>query len=158
MTPEDVQAVLDRHQLGVRITFFDTTTATSQQAADNIGCDVAQIVKSICFFAADQPVVVLTSGAQRVDDKKIAALRGIGRKQVRAAKPEECLDVFGYPPGSVPPFPHRANGIITYIDQTLQAYDVVYAAGGAHNAIFPITPAQLIAISGGTISDVIKEA
>lgn len=157
MTPDDVQAVIDRHQLGARIIFFDSTTATSQQAADNIGCELGQIVKSICFFAADQPIIVLTSGAQRVDDKKIAALRGIGRKQVRAAKPEECLEVFGYPPGSVPPFAHRASGIVTYIDQSLQQYDQLYAAGGAHNAIFPITLTQLVSITGGTITDVIKD-
>ncbi|MBK9748760.1 MAG: YbaK/EbsC family protein [Chloroflexi bacterium] len=158
MTPEDVQAVLDRHQFNVQITFFDTTTATSQQAADNIGCDVAQIVKSICFIAGEQPVIVLTSGAQRVDDRKIAALFGIGRKQVRAAKPEECVDVFGYAPGSVPPFPHRTPGIVVYIDQTLQNYPMLYAAGGAHNAIFPVTLAQLVAVTNGMITDVIKDA
>ena len=158
MTPEDVQAVLDRHHFDVQITFFDTTTATSQQAADNIGCDVAQIVKSICFIAGEQPLVVLTSGAQRVDDRKIATLRGIGRKQVRAAKPEECVDVFGYPPGSVPPFPHRTPGIVIYIDQTLHNYPQLYAAGGAHNAIFPITLAQLVMVTNGTITDVIKES
>jgi len=158
MTPDDVQTVLDSFSFDIKIIFFDSTTATSQQAADNIGCEVAQIVKSICFFAGEQPVIVLTSGAQRVDDKKIAALQGVGRKQVRAAKPEECVDIFGYAPGSVPPFPHRTTGIITYIDQTLQNYPVLYAAGGAHNAIFPVTLAQLISVTGGTITDVIKEA
>lgn len=158
MTPHDVQAVLDRHQLGSTITFFDSTTATSQQAADNIGCDVAQIVKSICFIAGEQPVIVLTSGAQRVDDKKIAALRGIGRKQVRAATPDECVEIFGYPPGSVPPFPHRQAGIVVYIDQTLGSFDALYAAGGAHNAIFPVTLAQLIAVTGGIVTDVIKSS
>lgn len=158
MTPDDVQTVLDSFSFDIKIIFFDSTTATSQQAADNIRCEVAQIVKSICFFAGEQPVIVLTSGAQRVDDKKIAALQGVGRKQVRAAKPEECVDIFGYAPGSVPPFPHRTTGIITYIDQTLQNYPVLYAAGGAHNAIFPVTLAQLISVTGGTITDVIKEA
>ena len=158
MTPDDVQTVLDSFSFDIKIIFFDSTTATSQQAADNIRCEVAQIVKSICFFAGEQPVIVLTSGAQRVDDKKIAALQGVGRKQVRAAKPEECVDIFGYAPGSVPPFPHRTTGIITYIDQTLQNYTVLYAAGGAHNAIFPVTLAQLISVTGGTITDVIKEA
>jgi len=158
MTPDDVQTVLDSFSFDIKIIFFDSTTATSQQAADNIRCEVAQIVKSICFFAGEQPVIVLTSGAQRVDDKKIAALQGVGRKQVRAAKPEECVDIFGYAPGSVPPFPHRTTGIITYIDQTLQNYPLLYAAGGAHNAIFPVTLAQLISVTGGTITDVIKEA
>ncbi|MBE2272003.1 MAG: YbaK/EbsC family protein [Anaerolinea sp.] len=157
LTPDDVQAVIDEHGFGAKIIFFDTTTATSQQAADNIGCDVAQIVKSICFFAKDQPVIVLTSGAERVDDKKIAELQGVGRKQVRPAKPEECIDVFGYPPGSVAPFPLRTPGIIVYVDESLRRFDQLYAAGGAHNAIFPVTLAQLIGVTSGTVTDVIKK-
>lgn len=156
LTPNDVQAEIDRLNLGVQITFFDTTTATSQQAADNIGCALGQIVKSICFMVRDQPVVVLTSGDQRVDDRKIAELYGVGRKQVKAADAEQLVTIFGYPAGSVPPFPHRSAIVHKIIDQSLGRWEQLYAAGGAHNAIFPITLEQLQRATGAELKDVVK--
>lgn len=157
LTPADVQAVIDNAKLDVKIRFFEETTATSQQAADNIGCELGQIVKSICFIVSGiQPVVVLTSGDQRVDDRKIAALYQVGRKQVRTATPDECVDIWGYAPGSVPPFGHRATNINVYIDDSLKRFEQLYAAGGAHNAIFPITLGQLQDVTGGKLTDVIR--
>ncbi len=157
LTPDHVQAVLDRHVPGTVIRFFDTTTATSQQAADNIGCELAQILKSICFIADGSPIVVLTSGVNRVDDKKIAALLGISRKQIKIASPDDCVNFYGYAPGSVPPFGYRTPDVRAFIDETLQQFDVIYAAGGAHNAIFPITLAQVMAITGAALADVKKD-
>lgn len=155
MTPKDVQAEIDRLGVGEQIIFFDSTTATSQQAADNIGCELGQIVKSICFLVKDQPVVVLTSGDQRVDDRKIAALYDVGRKQVKTADSDQLIAIFGYPAGSVPPFPHRTS-VHKIIDQSLARWDKLYAAGGAHNAIFPITLAQLQQATGAELKDVVR--
>ncbi len=156
-TPEDVQRALDRLVPGTQIRFFETTTATSQQAADNIGCKLGQIVKSICFIVGGtQPVIVLASGDQRVDDRKIAGLMNVGRKQVKTATADECVIIFGYPPGSVPPVAHRAENIIYYIDDSLRRFEQLYAAGGAHNAIFPITLAQLERATGGKVVDVVR--
>lgn len=157
MTPADVQAALDALNWNIQIHFFDTTTATSQQAADNIGCELGQIVKSICFFVDDQPIVVLTSGDQKVDDRKIADRFNVGRKRVKVATPEQLIETFGYEPGSVPPFPHRSDRIRKFIDRTLDRWDMLYAAGGAHNAIFPITLAQLQQATGAEVVDVVKE-
>ncbi len=157
LTPNDVQTALDMLDLGIQIRFFDTPTATSQQAADNIGCALGQIVKSICFLVADQPVIVLTSGDQKVDDRKLAELYSVGRKKVKAADAVQLVEIYGYEPGSVPPLGHRSP-IPTYIDRTLGRFDMIYAAGGAHNAIFPITLAQLEAATGGTMMDVVREA
>lgn len=157
LTSTDVQAALDRFGYGIRIRFFDTLTATSQQAADNIGCELGQIVKSICFIVSEQPVIILTSGDQRVDDRKLADLRGVGRKQVKIASAEDCVTLYGYPPGSVPPLGHRTPNIPTYIDDSLQRYEQIYGAGGANNAIFPITLAQLIAMTAGQIVDIVKK-
>ena len=156
LTPEDVQAALNRFGWGTRIRFFDTPTATSQQAADNIGCALGQIIKSLCFVVAGQPIIVLTSGDQRVDDRKIAELRGVGRKQVKIATADECVSIYGYAPGSVAPFPHRTPDLPVYIDDSLQRFDQLYAAGGAHNAIFPITLDQLIEATGGKVVDVVR--
>lgn len=158
MTPTHVQAALDGWKLGIVIHFYDTPTATSQQAADNIGCELGQIVKSLAFLIDDQPIIVLTSGDQRVDDKKLAALYSVGRKKVKAASAEQCVDIYGYPPGSVPPLAHRTAGIAVYIDNSLRRYTQLYAAGGAHNAIFPITLQQLQQITGGQMADVVKHS
>ncbi len=157
LTPEDVIAAFATQNIAINITFFASTTATSQQAADEIGCELGQIVKSICFMINGSPVIVLTSGDQLVDDRKLAVMFDVGRKKVKTAKPDECVGVFGYPPGSVPPLGHRTANIPTCIDTSLQRYDLLYAAGGAHNAIFPITLAQLQRATGGQLADVVKD-
>lgn len=157
LTSADVQAELDRLNTGIQIRYYETPTATSQQAADNIGCELGQIVKSLAFLIDGQPVIVLTSGDQKVDDKKLAEMHNVGRKKVKAASAEECVEIYGYPPGSVPPLAHRTRGMPVYVDESLKRYEQIYAAGGAHNAIFPLTPAQLIEISGGRYADVVKQ-
>lgn len=157
LTPADVQRVIDRLGLKTEIRFFETTTATSQQAADNIGCELGQIVKSLAFLVDGQPVVVLASGDQRVDDRKLAALYDVGRKKVKAASADECVAYWGYAPGGVPPFGHRTAGLPVLIDESLRRYDLVYAAAGAHNAIFPIALAKLAEISGGQFADVRRD-
>jgi prolyl-tRNA editing enzyme YbaK/EbsC (Cys-tRNA(Pro) deacylase) len=161
LTVADVQAALDQFGLGITITQYQETTATSQQAADRIGCELGQIAKSICFMVklpdGEKPVLVITSGDQRVDDRKIAALVGVSRKNVRTAKPEECVAVFGYAPGSVPPLAHRTILYARFIDDSFKRFQQIYAAGGAHNAIFPITLEQLVQVTGGVVSDVRRE-
>jgi prolyl-tRNA editing enzyme YbaK/EbsC (Cys-tRNA(Pro) deacylase) len=156
LTPEHVQAALDSYRLGITIGFFENSTATSQLAADNIGCELGQIAKSLAFIIDGQPVVVIASGDQRVDDKKLAALHKVGRKKVRAATPEQCIEIYGYAPGGVPPLAYRTAGLPVYLDDSLRRYEQIYAAGGAHNAIFPVTLAQLVQISGGQFADVKK--
>lgn len=159
-TPVHVQEALDSLIPGTQMIFFETTTATSQQAADNIGCQLGQIVKSLCFVVevngAEQPILVLASGDQRVDDRKIADHYGVGRKRVRIATPDECVTIYGYAPGGVPPVGHRTPNLPTLIDATLGRWDMLYAAGGAHNAIFPVTLAALQQASGGAMMDVVR--
>jgi prolyl-tRNA editing enzyme YbaK/EbsC (Cys-tRNA(Pro) deacylase) len=156
LQPSHVQSVLDAHRLNIRIRYFETTTATSQQAADNIGCALGQIVKSIAFLVEDRPVLVLASGDQRVDDRRIAAHYGVGRKKVKVATPEQMITLYGYAPGSMPPIAHRTSDIDIFLDATLQRYEQVFAAGGAHNAIFGIALAQLAEITQGRFMDVVR--
>lgn len=158
LTSADVQRALDAWPFGIQIHFYDTPTATSQQAADNIGCELGQIIKSLAFLVDGQPLLVLASGDQRVDDRKLATMYNVGRKKVKAASAEQCIEIYGYPPGSMPPLGHRAAGLPVYIDESLQRYEQLYAAGGAHNAIFPVTLAQLVQISGGRLADVARTA
>jgi prolyl-tRNA editing enzyme YbaK/EbsC (Cys-tRNA(Pro) deacylase) len=155
LTPADVQAALDLY--GIKINFFDNSTATSQLAADNIGCELGQIVKSLAFIVDEQPIIVLASGDQRIDDRKLAAMFNVGRKKVRVASPEQCVEIYGYAPGGVPPLAYRTAGLPMVLDDSLKRYDQLYAAGGAHNAIFPIMLTQLVEITGASFADVKRD-
>ena len=151
-----VQAALDQLQLGIRIIEYDRSTATSQQAADNVGCQLGQIVKSLGFMIdKTTPVLVLTSGDRSINERKLAALFGVGRKKVRMMKSDQCLAILGYAPGGVPPVAHR-KGVSVYLDESLKRYETVYAAGGAANAIFPVPLSVLQAVTRGTFADVVK--
>jgi prolyl-tRNA editing enzyme YbaK/EbsC (Cys-tRNA(Pro) deacylase) len=157
LTPEDVQAALDAQNTGIQIQYFEQSTATSEEAAAAANTELGSIVKSIVFIADAQPVLVLTSGDQRIDDRKIASHYNIGRKKVRIATADECITIVGYAPGGVPPLGHRTPNLPIFIDRMLSRYDRVYAAAGAPNAIFPIPYQQLIEITGGTVMDVVKD-
>ncbi|MBZ0284562.1 MAG: YbaK/EbsC family protein [Anaerolineae bacterium] len=153
LTSADVQAALDAWNFGIQIRFFENSTATSQLAADEIGCELGQIAKSICFLIDEKPILVIASGDQRVDEKKLAAHFNVGRKKVKVANAEQCIAIFGYAPGGVPPLGHRTPGITVLLDDSMRRYELMYAAGGAHNAIFPIPLAQLHQVTGGTFAD-----
>lgn len=157
LTPADVQNTLDELNLNIQIQFFDSSTATSEQAAENIGCELGQIAKSIAFMADGEPVLIIASGDRRIEEKKLAKLLGISRKRLKIARPEQCIEVYGYAPGGVPPLGHRTPDVPVYIDDSLQRYDLVYAAGGAPNAIFPINLDQLAEATGGVFADVKRD-
>lgn len=157
LTPDDVRAVLDAANLGLSIRHFDESTATSELAAQAIGCVVGQIAKSICILVDGDPILVVASGDQQVDDRKIATLFEVGRKKVKLAKPDQCIEIYGYAPGGVPPVGHRTPGIPVYLDEMLKRYDVVYAAAGTANDNFGMTIEQLETLTNGTWADVAKD-
>lgn len=154
LTPASVQQALDAFGLGLQITFFEASTATSQQAADRIGCELGQIAKSLLFLVDEQPLLVVASGDQRVDDKKLATRFEVSRKKIKIATAEQCIAITGYAPGGVPPVGHRTADLTRLLDDSLQRYDQLYAAAGAHNAIFAVTVAQLAEITGADFADV----
>lgn len=158
LTHHDVRAALDRLAPDIEITLHQQSTATSQEAADAIGCELGQIVKSLLFIVEDQPMVVLASGDQRIDDRKLAILHNTSRKRVKVATAEQCVEITGFTPGSVAPIGHRTDHLPIWIEDSLQRYTQVYAAAGAPNAIFPITLERLISITGGKIADLKKES
>lgn len=158
LTPQDVQAALDQFGMDLHVQHFDQNTATSELAAAAIGCTVGQIAKSICFLIDGVPLLVVASGDQTVDDRKLAARFAVGRKKVKLAKPEECIAIFGYAPGGVPPVGHRTPGIRTLLDLTLHQYERIYAAAGSANDNFGLTPAQLEQITSGAWADVARDA
>ena len=99
--------------LDIRVTEFTTSTRTAEDAAQAVGCQVGQIVKSLLFVVRDQPTLVLVSGANRLDEKKLATLCGVGRKQVKRGDADTARQATGFAIGGVPPFGHatRAAGL-----------------------------------------------
>jgi Cys-tRNA(Pro) deacylase len=157
LTSNDVQKALDAYGFDIQLMEYTESTATSELAAAAIGCEVAQIAKSICLIVdKDKPLLVVASGTQSVDDRKIATMFNVGRKKVRLAKAEECIEIFGYPPGGVPPVGHRTKGIPIYLDNNLKQFDRIYAAAGTANINFGITCEQLEVVTQGTWADVVK--
>lgn len=157
MGVKDVQAALDELALEIKVVEFADSTATSLQAADRVGCQLGQIVKSLGFMISkSMPVLVLASGDQAIDVRKLAALFQVGRKGVRMMTPDQCLEVLGYAPGGVPPIAHRSSGIAVFLDDTLKRFRTVYAAGGAANAVFPINLMTLRQITDGAFADLAR--
>ena len=146
--PEDVRRALDAAGCqDIEIRFFDESTATAPQATAAIGCELGQIIKSLAFLVAGEPCLVLMGGDRRVEERYLAAQYGVGRKRVRAAKVAQCVALFGYAPGGVPPIGLRAP-LPIWLDEGLLRYEVLYAAGGAPNAIFAIARARLERLCG----------
>lgn len=138
--------------LDVDVHEFPEGTKTAADAAEAIDCDVAQIASSIALVA-DELVVVITSGANRVDESKLAEIRGAGEPDVRMAAPDEVKDTLGWAIGGVPPFLHETD-VPVYLDETLTEFETVWAAAGTPAAVFPIAPDRLQALSGATVVDV----
>jgi prolyl-tRNA editing enzyme YbaK/EbsC (Cys-tRNA(Pro) deacylase) len=132
---------------------FPVSTRTAADAAAAIGTTVGQIVKSLVFMVAEtppSPVLVLTSGSNRVDTARLAQHLGA---PVRKATADEVRAATGFAIGSVPPLGHaRPLGVV--VDRDLLSYDLLYAAAGTPNAVFPITPGELLRVSGGQPLDV----
>lgn len=149
------QKVADAAQalgLDIEIKEFEATTRTAEEAAKAIGCTVAQIVKSLLFVVDGRPVLALVSGPNRLDEKKLAALRGVGKKKVKRAKADIVREATGFAIGGVPPFGHLQQ-LPTYIDQDFWQHEVIWAAAGTPNAVFAITPDALARVTGGTAAD-----
>lgn len=140
----------EEHGFDVDIKEFPEGTETAEDAAAAIGCDVAQIASSIALVA-DELVVVVTSGANRVDTRALATLRGV--HTARMADREEISETLGYSIGGVPPFCHDSS-VPVYLDETLTQFDTVWAAAGASDAVFPIDPARLVELADATVADI----
>ncbi len=142
--------------LDIRVVEFDETTRTAPDAANAIGCQVAQIVKSLLFLVGEQPVVALVSGANRLDEAKLAALRSTSRKKVKRAGADAARAATGFAIGGVPPFGH-SEVLPVYVDEDLTRFDVVWAAAGTPFSVFAIAPDDLIRATAGVVCNLKAE-
>ena len=149
-TAQRVQDALAAAGVFTRVTEYDAPARTSAEAAAVLGCAVGQIAKSLVFRGASgAAVLVVASGAHRVDEAKVSALAG---ERIGKADADFVRAVTGYAIGGIPPLAH-AQRSRTFIDRNLLRYETVYAAGGTPHAMFPISPAELVRVAEGMVAD-----
>ncbi|HVA91246.1 MAG TPA: YbaK/EbsC family protein [Chloroflexota bacterium] len=145
-----VQRVYDALQargLEPEIVEFSESTRTAEEAARAIGTTVERIVKSLVFSAGDRTILALVSGGNRVAVARLAAVLGV---PVRRADAETVRAATGFAIGGVPPLGH-ATDLPIVLDEDLLGYDLIYAAAGTPNTVFPITPHELLRVTGARV-------
>lgn len=148
-----VQEALAALGIDRKLIELSVSAKTSQQAAAALGVSVAQIAKSLVFTSNGSPVLVIASGANRVDERKLERLAG---GQIRKADPETVKQATGFTIGGVPPLGHTAP-LPTFVDRDLLQHELVYPAGGVPECLFPISPEELLRATGGTVADLKEE-
>jgi prolyl-tRNA editing enzyme YbaK/EbsC (Cys-tRNA(Pro) deacylase) len=151
---QKVQSAIRRLGLERDVIELAVHARTSQQAADALGVDVGQIAKSLVFTVNSSPFLVIASGANRVDELKLEKLAG---GKVRRADPETVKQATGYAIGGVPPLGHPTP-LPVYIDPDLFQYELIYAAAGVPECVFPLAPAELARGTGGRVVDIKEDA
>ncbi len=132
---------------------FAGGTRTAADAAAAIGVELGQIVKSLVFGVDGEVVVALVSGENLLDESKLA--RAAGAERAWREDADTVRETTGYPLGGVPPFGHR-EPLRVFVDEDLLGFDELWAAAGTPNANFPITPADLLRATGGTVCDLAR--
>jgi len=163
MNPVDrVRAALIEVGLGDVVLELNDSAKTAPLAAEAIGAHfgihvpVGAIVKSLLFLIADQPTIVLTAGDRNANQKLIGALYNVSGKKVKFADAATVLRITGYEVGGVAPVGHLQN-LPVLIDESLGRFPTVWAAAGAHHAVFPIEYQRLIAVTNGRVATITVE-
>jgi len=153
-----IQRVLDaaaRKGVTLEVTVFDGSTHTAQEAAEQVGAELGQIVKSLVFVTGDgpaaEPIVCLVSGPNRVDLARLAAVTGVA--DVRRATAREAGELTGFVIGGIPPFGHARPARVV-MDPDLGRFQVVWAAAGTPTAVFPVPPATLRALANAHVAPI----
>lgn len=136
-----VQAALDAAGITARVVELPQSTRTAAEAAQAVGCEVGQIAKSLVFRADGDAVLVITSGTNRVNEKRLGLER---------ASAEFVREKTGYAIGGIPPVGH-ATPLRTFIDEDLMRFERIWAAAGTPNAVFELSPGELAPLTGGAV-------
>ena len=144
-----VQDALSAHGLQCQVLELKQSTRGARDAAEAVGCEVGQIVKSLVFKgkASQKPVLVVASGSNRVNEKRLAELIS---EPVKMPDADFVRQKTGFAIGGVPPIGH-AQPLETYIDEDLFKYEEIWAAAGTPHSLFKLTPAELETITGGLV-------
>ena len=134
--------------LAIEVRHFPAGTRTAQDAAEAVGCEVGAIVKSLIFAVDERVVLALVSGANQLDEARLAA--AAGGLTCRRVTADEVRATTGYPIGGVPPI-GLATAVPEFLDEDLLSHDIVWAAAGTPHHVFSVTPTALAAASGGWV-------
>lgn len=148
---ERVRSFLTQHALHEEILEFEQSTKTAQQAADAMGCELGQIVKSLVFVVDGAPVLVLVAGDRKGDPEAIAALMGGGK--ARFADAETVRSATGYAIGGVSPFA-LPEELPVFIDESLDRFETVYPAAGTPTSMVRMRRVDLLDLSQGRVARV----
>jgi prolyl-tRNA editing enzyme YbaK/EbsC (Cys-tRNA(Pro) deacylase) len=148
---ERVQAVLSAKGSPAEVRELPESAHTSAEAASALGVEVAQIAKSLVFVADGSPVLIVLSGADRLDPERLA--RHLGADGVRRADADTVRAATGFPIGGVSPVGHP-DGLRVVVDRALDGHPVVWAAAGTPYAVFPTSFRELVELSDGEAADV----
>jgi prolyl-tRNA editing enzyme YbaK/EbsC (Cys-tRNA(Pro) deacylase) len=148
---EAVNRILEAAGLGGRVRMLNEAVTTARAAARHLGCPVGAIANSLIFSTdGGEPLLIMTSGAHRVDMIKVGDQLGV---ELRRASPDFVREHTGQPIGGVAPVGHP-KPIRTLVDRSLADFDELWAAGGVPHAIFPLTYRELLTLTGGVEADV----
>ncbi|MET0828165.1 MAG: YbaK/EbsC family protein [Microbacterium sp.] len=134
------------------IVVLPDAASTAPLAAAALGVEVGAIANSLVFWSDGEPLLVMTSGAHRVDT--VALARRLGRDGIRRASPEQVREATGQAIGGVAPTGHPSR-LFTVIDEDLAGFAEIWAAGGTPHTVFPMTFGELVALTGGTVVSVV---
>jgi prolyl-tRNA editing enzyme YbaK/EbsC (Cys-tRNA(Pro) deacylase)/uncharacterized protein YqcC (DUF446 family) len=159
LTSSDLQSFMNAHAIQGEILRLDAPTPTVETAAQAAGVRLEQIVKSVLFLVEDipgadpyQPVLAIACGTAYVEQRAIAAHFAVGRKRVKLASPDQVCSMTGYEVGALPPFGH-CQPLPTLLDRRVLDLPVVYAGGGADNALVRLDPQEILRVTGATVID-----
>jgi prolyl-tRNA editing enzyme YbaK/EbsC (Cys-tRNA(Pro) deacylase) len=147
---QKVQEALAAGGFSNTVVELPSSTRSAADAAAAVGCDVGQIVKSLVFAGrqSGRAVLVVASGSHRVDE---AAVRAIVGEEIEKASADFVREQTGFAIGGVPPLGH-ARPLLTVVDEALMGWSTIWAAAGHPNAVFALTPAELVAMTGGRVA------
>ena len=152
---ERVSSFLRESGVEARIHEFSDGTASAQDAADAVGCELGQIVKSLVFVCDERPVVALVPGDRRGDADKVA--RAVDATTARVANAEEVEDATGFAPGAVAPFPLPKIDTVL-MDRALYHHSIVWAGAGSHQHVLGISPTDLGRLARVRPMDVVTDS
>jgi prolyl-tRNA editing enzyme YbaK/EbsC (Cys-tRNA(Pro) deacylase) len=151
---ERVNAFLREAAAEARVEEFPAGAATAEDAADAIGCDLAHIVKSLLFDCDGRPTLAMVPGDRRADATKVAA--AAGASEARVARPARVLEVTGFEPGAVAPFPLPQVEHV-FVDRGLLVHERVWIGAGSSRHLAGLSPSELVRLSRATPLDICSE-
>lgn len=153
--PADLEAFMRANQIPGKILQLDAPTPTVDAAAQAVQTLPERIVKSILFMINGEPLLAISCGAWRVDQRAIALHMEVGRKRVKLASPQTVMTETGFEVGAMPPFGHRYP-LPTLMDKRVLQQPSVYAGGGAENALVHLSPEEILRVTHAEVIDLIN--